>query len=655
MNSNHKNLLLRGYFVASIIAIIAIGVIVSITKIQYKEGEELEDFAQRNFRLQTESAERGNLYASDGDLLATTVTVHNIFLDLTVIKDDLFYSEINALSDSLSSMFGKPSAYFKEKLIEERKKGNRYMTLIKGLNYQEYMRISSFPIFEKGQNRGGFIHETQARRELVLEDVGARTIGYDDQRGKAGLEGAYSNNLTGVEGRRWEQFMGRGQWRPTKSWEQAPVNGSHVYTTIDAGMQIAAYSALYQQLSAYGAEHGCVAVMEVETGKIRAIVNLKKMPDGSYSDVYNYVIADASEPGSTFKTMSVLAGLEKEKFNPNTTVDVGNGRYRMYGRTISDTRGYGVIDVNDIMIKSSNIGIAKLINEAFGSNPKEYFEQLDKWNLTKEIGIDIEGEVKPKFHTPDDEVWSKITLPVMSYGYGFQLTPLQILTFYNGIANKGRLLKPLFIEKIEKSNGEIKEFTPEILVEKIASEENIEAMVNMLTKVVSEGTAKNIFSEHYEIAGKTGTARVEYWIKDRKMRYRASFAGFFPADNPKYSCIVVVHKPENHKGIYGGSVTGPVFKQIADWVYSRTPREVSPRPQMVNVNEVFKSSVKLKTDYEAKKIPNLLGKSGESVIPTLENMGLDVRYTGIGKVISQSIPPGSEFRKGQTIYLELEG
>jgi len=655
MKSNYKHLLLRGYTVAAFIVMIAIGVIASIFKIQYKEGEELDDFAQRNFRLQTEVAERGNLYASDGDLLATTVTVHNIFLDLTVIKDDLFHAEIDALSDSLSSMFGKPSSYFKGRLTEERKRGNRYMTLIKGLNYQEYLRIKSFPIFEKGQNRGGFIHETQAKRELVLEDVGARTIGYDDHRGKAGLEGAYSNNLAGVEGRRWEQFMGRGQWRPTKSWEQEPVNGSHVYTTIDAGMQIAAYTALYNQLTEYGAEHGCVAVMEVETGKVRAIVNLKKMPDGTYSDVYNYVIADAAEPGSTFKTMSVLAGLEKEKFTPETTVDVGNGRYRIYGQSISDTRGYGVIDVNDVMIKSSNIGIAKLIDKAFGSDPREYFEQLDKWYLTDTIGIDIEGEAKPKFHSPNDENWSKVTLPVMSYGYGVQLTPLQILTFYNGIANKGKLLRPLFIEKIEKSNGEIKEFSPQVLVEKMASDENIEAMVEMLTRVVSEGTAKNIFSEHYEIAGKTGTARVEYWIKDQKMRYRASFAGFFPADEPKYSCIVVVHKPENHKGIYGGSVTGPVFKHIADWVYSRTPKVVAPRPQFVDVKQVMQSSVKLKADYDSRKIPNLLGKSGESVIPILENMGLDVRYTGIGKVISQSIPEGSEFTKGQTIYLELEG
>lgn len=655
MNKDRKYMLLKGYLVAAVIGVVAIGVVFSIFKIQISEGEALDDFAQRNFRLQTEEAERGNIYASDGNLLATTITVHNIYLDLTVIKDDLFKEQIHALSDSLANMFGRSSTYFYEKLTEERSKGNRYMTLIKGLNYQEYIRIRSFPIFNKGQNRGGFIHETKPRRELVLADVGARTIGYDDQRGKAGLEGAYAKDLTGVEGRRWEQFMGKGQWRPFKSWEQEPINGSNVYTTIDAGMQIAAYNALQEQLIAYGAEHGCVAVMEVETGKIRAMVNLKKIADSTYADVYNYVVGEAAEPGSTFKTPSLLAGLENEKFTPNTTVETGNGRYKLYNRVISDTRGYGVIDVEQVLVKSSNIGTAKLINNAYGSNPKEYFKQLEKWHLTDKIGIDIEGEAMPKFHYPDDDNWSNVTLPVMSYGYGFQLTALQILTFYNGIANNGVLLRPLFIDKIEKSDGRVIEFKKEILNERMASEENIEAITQMLTKVVSEGSAKNIFSEHYAIAGKTGTARVEYWLRDQPLRYRASFAGFFPADNPRYSCIVIVHKPQNNKGIYGGSVTGPVFKKIADWVYSRTPKDIGNQPQYVDVKKMIQGTADFKADHGKKVIPNLKGKSGKSVIPALENMGLDVRYSGIGKVIEQSIPAGTAYKKGETIYLTLEG
>lgn len=655
MIGNRKNLLMRGYLVGFSLLLIAIGVIYSMGKIQVAEGEQLEEFAQQSFRLATEPAERGNLYASDGDLLATTITVHNIYLDLSVIDDELFEGQVRNLSDSLSRMFSKPSSYFEEKLRAERKKKNRYMTLIKGLNYEEYQRIKSFPIFNRGQNKGGFIHETKPKRELVLADVGARTIGYDDNRGKAGLEGAYSKDLSGTEGRRWEQFMGRGQWRPFKSWEQEPVEGSNVYTTIDAGMQIAAYSALQDQLIKFNADHGCVAVMEVETGKIRAIVNLKKITDSIYSDVLNYVVGEGAEPGSTFKTVSLLAGIENDKFTPQTTVETGSGRYRLYNRTISDTHGYGTLTVEGVLMKSSNIGTAKLINAAYGSDPQEYFDQLDKWKLTKPLGIDIAGEAAPQFHRPEDPSWSNITLPVMSYGYGFKLTPLQLLTFYNGIANGGTMLKPLFIDKIEKNDGGEINYKPQVLVERMASPENIRAITEMLKKAVSDGTAKNIFTEHYEIAGKTGTARVEYWIKDQPMQYRASFAGFFPADNPKYTCVVIIHKPDRKKGYYGGGVTAPVFKKIADWVYSRTPKAAPAMPRLVDVKKNIQSTPGFKANYESKTIPNVVGKSGESVIPALENLGLDVRYTGVGKVVSQSIPAGIQFRKGQTIYLMLEG
>lgn len=647
-------MLLRAYGIAAGILLIALGVIYSMAKIQITEGEKLTDFAERNFRLQSEPAKRGNLYASGGDLLATTVTVHNLYVDLTVIKDDLFNSQIGALSDSLSNMFGKPAAYFEEKFRSERARKNAYMTLIRGLDYQDFMRVKSFPILKEGQNKGGFIHETELRRELVLDDVGKRTIGYDNKDRKSGLEGAYSKDLSGVEGKRMEQFMGRGQWRPFKTWEQEPVNGSDVYATIDAGMQIAAYNALQEQLTEYEAAYGCVAVMEVETGKIRAIVNLHRNTDGTYSDVYNYVIADRAEPGSTFKTVSLLNGLENNKFKPEDTVETGNGKYRLYNRVISDTHGNGTLTVEKVLVKSSNIGTAKLINNAFGSKPEEYFKQLEKWNLTKKMGIDIEGEAAPIFHKPTDADWSNVTLPVMSYGYGFQITPLQILTFYNGIANGGKMVKPLFIDRIEKYDGTVVEYKPEVLVNKMSSDENIAAITQMLKKAVSEGTAKNIFTEQYEIAGKTGTARVEYWIKDQPIRYRASFAGFFPADDPKYTCIVVVHKPANNKGIYGGTVTGPVFKKIADWVYSRTPREIPATPDLANIEKQIESTPSLKYSAENYKIPNLVGKSGQSVIPVLENMGLDVQYTGIGKVTTQSIPAGTQFKKGQTIYLTLE-
>lgn len=650
---SRKSMLIRGYAVSVSVLVIAIGVIYSMFKIHLKEGEELDVFTERSFRTVNESSERGNLYASDGSLLATTITVHDVYVDLTTIKDDLFESEIGALCDSLSQMFQKPTSYFENKLRAERKKGNMYMTLIKGIDYGEYQRLKSFPIFEKGQHRGGFIHETRLRRELVLKDVGARTIGYDNEKGKTGLEGAYSKDLAGVEGIRLEQFMGQGQWRPTSVWEQEPVNGSNVYTTIEAGLQIAAYSALQETLINYDAEYGCVAVMEVETGKIRSIVNLKKIRPGEYADVYNYVIADKAEPGSTFKTVSLLAGLERGKFTPQTTVETGNGSYRLYKRTIHDTHANGTLTVEQVLIKSSNIGTAKLINEGFKGNPQEYFDQLDKWYLTKKMGIDIEGEAMPKFHRPEDSNWSNVTLPVMSYGYGEEVTPLQLLTFYNGIANKGKLLKPLFIDKLEDEKGNIKEFKPVVLNPQMASEENIDAIHTMLEKVVSVGTARNIFTENYEIAGKTGTARVEYW-KEGRTRYRASFAGYFPAEDPKYTCVVVVHKPDNNKGIYGGTITAPVFKKIADWIYARTPKKIPQSIATVNVDKKIMDQSELKSDYVSEKMPNVIGKSGEYIVPVLENMGLDVQYEGLGKIKNQSIASGTPFKPGETVYLTLE-
>ena len=274
---NKNNIVIKGWVFAGALAIWAIFIIVFMFRINIVEGVELERFAEKNnFRLDTVTAERGNSYASNGALMATTVTKHNVYVDLTVIKDELFKTEMHNLADSLGKMFTKSPSYFYDKFSTERKKKNRYMMLVKDLDYEQYQRIKKFPIFNKGQNKGGFIHETESKRELIVQDIGVRTIGYDDQRGKVGLEGAYSDLLSGIEGRRWEQFMGRGKWKPMKSWEQEPQAGSSVYTTIDADLQMVAYDALYKQLSEFEAQHGSVVVMEVQTGKVRAIVNLSR-------------------------------------------------------------------------------------------------------------------------------------------------------------------------------------------------------------------------------------------------------------------------------------------------------------------------------------------------------------------------------------------
>ncbi len=656
MVKNRNTVVIRGWFIAGFMLIWAIAILFNMFKIKVVEGDVLDEFAkENNFRLATEEAERGNLYASNGALLATTVTKHNIFIDLKTIKDDLFESEIKNLADSLSLMFGEPASVFEKKFRQERKKGNRYMKLVRGLDYDDYQRIKKFPILNKGQNKGGFIHETENKRELIVKDVGARTIGFDDARGKTGLEGAYSDLLKGREGKRMEQFMGRGNWKPSKNWEQEPVPGSSVYTTINADLQMIAYDALHQQLSDFNAEHGCVVVMEVSTGKVRAIVNLSRMEDGSYLDVYNYAVGESAEPGSTFKPVSILAGLDDGYFNKETTVVTGGGSYRLYNRTITDSHGYGTLTVDGVIKKSSNIGTAKLINAAYGAQPEKFLKKIHEWKLDKSIGVDIPGEAEPRIITPKDKTWSKLTLPVMGYGYGFRVTPIQIVTFYNAIANNGKMLKPLFMDKVVRKGEPEVIYEPEVLVENLSTPENIKAMQQMLTGAVEQGgTAANIFTENYSIAGKTGTARVEYWLKNQPMQYRASFAGYFPADNPKYSCIVVIHKPDRSKGYYGGRVTAPVFKRIADWVYSKTPQAVPSNLGDKHVVNQLAVNKNLDVDLSRKVVPNVIGYSGTEVVPALENMGLDVRYTGIGKVVSQSLPKGKKIRKGETIYLVLK-
>ena len=432
MNDNKKWIVIKGWVFAGGLALWALAILFFMFRINVIEGEDLEAFASKNnFRLSTEEAERGNLYASNGSLMATTVTKHNIYVDLVSIKEDLYKENIGALSDSLGKMFDKSPAHFLEKFNREREKKNRYMLLIKGLDYEDYQRIRKFPIFNKGQNKGGFIHETESKRELIVSDIGARTIGYDDNRGKVGLEGAYSEFLTGIEGRRWEQFMGRGKWKPFKHWEQEPQSGSSVYTTIDADLQMISYDALYQQLSAFDAHHGSVVVMEVATGKVRAIVNLTRKEDGTYVDNYNYAVGEAAEPGSTFKAVSLLIGMNDGYLTKDTEVQTGNGSYKLYNRKITDSHGYGLLTVDGVIKKSSNIGTAKLINEYYNSQPKKFFKTLEKWNLTKPLGIDIPGEAKPIMHTPDSKSWSSVTLPVMAYGYGVNITPIQLVTFYN--------------------------------------------------------------------------------------------------------------------------------------------------------------------------------------------------------------------------------
>lgn len=378
------------------------------------------------------------------------------------------------------------------------------------------------------------------------------------------------------------------------------------------------------------------------------------MDDGSYVDIQNFAVGEANEPGSTIKTVSLLAALDSGKVDTATTVETGGGSYRLFGRRITDSRGYGTITASEVMEKSSNIGTARLITDIWQQNPEGYMDIIKgRWKLDQPLGVDIPGEANPFIPSPEDKSWSKQTLSSISFGYESKLTPLQILTFYNGIANNGVMLKPLFVKEIRKHGELIRKFEPEVRVKKMAADTTIRKMQDMLAGVVKNGTGRAFYNEQYSAAGKTGTARAEYWIKNQAIQYRASFCGYFPVEDPEYSVIVVVHKPSRKKGIYGSIVAGPVFLGLMEHVYVNSPKPYIAPESAPNKTE-YATKKPFYLDSNNKKLPNLIGKRGYEVIPALENVGIEVTYTGVGKVISQSLEPGTALLKNQKIHLELD-
>lgn len=659
MIKNKKEILLKGYTISFLLVVLSLGVIYKLVNLQAnpEERAKFEAFAQRtNFREAEIPAQRGNLYASDGSLLATSVRHYDIAIDGKAMRQELIDEHLNALADSLSAMFGKKSSYYAKLILNAKANNKQYVRITRNLNFRQLNRIKKFPIFDKGQIKGGFIVEDKLIRERSVKDIGSRTLGYvKGDTLKVGLEGAYNELLAGKNGKRLEQRMGGGNWRPINvSTEVDAEEGLDVVTTIDIGLQNVAYNTLYKQLVEYEAVYGTVVVMEVKTGEIKAIANLTRLDDGNYADIQNFAVGAATEPGSTIKTMSLLAALESGEVDTMTTVATGKGALRLYGRTIYDSHRNGTITAKKVLEQSSNIGTAKLITNIWQKDPEGFLDYINgKWKLNQKLGVEIPGEAQPYIPTPDNKSWSKQSLSSLSFGYESKLTPLQILTFYNGIANDGVMLKPLFVKEIRKRGELVESFEPQIRVKQMASLDNIKKMQNMLAGVVKNGTGKAFYNKHFAAAGKTGTAKVEYWKKNQPNKYRASFCGYFPADNPKYSVIVVVQKPATNIGIYGSVVAGPVFQGLMEHVYVNTPKQYVPH-----------DSVKIKKDYAVSKpfelkdkltkIPNLLGKKGYEVVPALENLGINVRYSGVGKVVKQSIEPGTAIQKNQTLYLTLD-
>ncbi|APU10708.1 penicillin-binding protein [Cellulophaga lytica] len=667
MATSEKNILTRLYIVAGFLFLFAIAVAVKLISIQVVDGDKYRKLAMdRTERVFVIEPNRGNLISDDGSLLATSVNKYTIRFDAVTVRNSDFNENIKPLSDALGKMFQKPSSYYQQLLRKARSNKNRYKLIARNLDYSDYIKIKKFPLFEKGPNRGGLIVEQKTVREHPLGKIAERSVGYErvDEEGhytRVGLEGAFGQYLRGEEGRRLKQKIAKGQWKPIgPDNDVEPKDGYDVVSTIDINIQDIAHHALLGQLEKYNADHGCVIVMEVATGEVKAISNLGRTKNNTYYERLNYAVGESSEPGSTFKLVSMVAALEDKIIDTSTVVDTENGRWKIYDRTVRDSKwgGYGKISFGKAFEYSSNTAFAKVIHNGYKNNPEKFVDRLMEMNLNRDLGLPIKGEGKPVIRYPGDKGWSGISLAWMSHGYEVSLTPLQTLTFYNAIANGGEMVRPRLIKEVKEWNKTIYKFDKEVINPSICSKETVKKVQALLKNVVEskKGTGHKLYSPNFSMAGKTGTAQKNYVAKDpNKLQYISSFAGYFPADEPKYSCIVVVHDPDKKAGFYGADVAGPVFKSVAHKIYA-----TSPKTDIVKGLAV--SSKKLNGDYEAyyksvqkkyRTVPNVKGMSGMDAVSLLENLGIKVVVKGNGKVKAQSVAQGTAVNGVSKITLEL--
>lgn len=667
MAISEKNILTRLYVVAGCLFLFALGVMVKLVSIQVVHGEEYRALAlKRTEKMFTIAPNRGNLYSEDGSLLATSVSRYTIRFDAVTVKPGDFEEEVGNLAGNLSILLGKPASHYEQMLRKAKVNKNRYALIARDLDYSEYMQVREFPLFRMGPYKGGLIMEQKTVREHPLGRIAERSVGYErfDENGyvtRVGLEGAFGEYLRGTEGKRLKQKIAKGQWKPI-GFDNIiePKDGYDVISTIDINIQDIAHHGLLTQLEKYKADHGCVIVMETRTGEIKAISNLGRTEDGKYYERLNYAIGESHEPGSTFKLMSMVAALEDKVIDTSTVIDTEKGLWRVYDRIVRDSKqgGYGVITAAEAFEVSSNTAFAKMIHNGYKSKPAVFVNRLMSMGLHKELGLPIKGEGKPVLRYPGDNGWSGISLAWMSHGYEVSLTPLQTLAFYNAIANDGEMVRPRLIKEVREWNKIIRKFDKEVINPAICSRQTAKQVKQLLQNVIEQehGTGHRLYSPNFSMAGKTGTAQKNYVSKDPdKLRYISTFAGYFPADNPKYSCIVVIHEPDKSMGYYGADVSGPVFKSIAQKIYANNP--LIEEVESIKVNNPDSD-----TDYQQfyadarknyKQVPDVKGMSGMDAISILENLGLSVEVKGNGKVRKQSVSKGTDLKKVKKIVLEL--
>ncbi|SDE41484.1 penicillin-binding protein [Cellulophaga baltica] len=666
MAVTEKKILTRLYIVAVFLVLFAVAVVVKLFSIQLVDGDKYRQLAEdRTEKVFTITPNRGNLYSADGSLLATSVSRFNIRFDAVTVKDKDFKENLKPLCQSLSKLLGKPASHYEQIFRKAKANKNRYALVVRNLDYSDYVQVKKFPLFEKGPNRGGIVVEQNTVREHPLGKIAERSVGYErfDENGYAtrvGLEGAFTEYLSGIKGSRLKQKIAKNQWKPIGMDNIVePKDGYDVYSTIDVNIQDIAHHALLAQLEKYKADHGCVIVMETKTGEIKAISNLGKTEGDKYYERLNYAIGESHEPGSTFKLMSMVVALEDKVIDTSTIIDTEKGLFKVYNKTVRDSKwgGYGKISAARSFEISSNTAFAKIIYNNYKDSPEKYVNRLMNMGLNRKLDLPIKGEGAPVIRYPGDKGWSGISLAWMSHGYEVSLTPLQTLTFYNAIANNGEMVKPRLLKEVKEWDKTIFKFDKEVINPSICSQETIDKVKEMLKNVVEKkyGTGHSLYSPNFSMAGKTGTAQKDYVSKDpNKLKYISTFSGYFPADEPKYSCIVVIHEPDKSVGYYGADVSGPVFKSIAQKIYATSPLVDEVDGLEINDPGLEKKYEQYYAEASKKhsKVPNVEGMSGMDAIAILENLGLQVKVTGYGKVKKQSVK-GVNISAAGVIVLEL--
>jgi cell division protein FtsI (penicillin-binding protein 3) len=701
-----KDILRRVYLVYICSAVFALAVVGRVFYIQFVQGDywkkEAENFTVREMDIE---AVRGNIFAVDGSLLATSLPYYNIGVDTRAnvfINDAEFEDSISRLAPALERLLEpyqkKTARDYTRELMRARNDSDRYVEICRGVSYNTLQELKKLPLFRCGRYRGGFIYIQSNRRELPFRTLAARTIGYIKDTLKVGLEGAYDSLLTGVGGKRLMRRIAAGAYMPLNDENEIePQDGKDIITTIDINIQDVAENALMNSLAQHNARYGTCVLMEVATGEIRAIANLTRADSGVYKESYNYAIGDAREPGSTFKLASMLVGMDAGLIDLDDQVELNGGQYRFFDRIMKDshTPKKNLVTAEEAFWESSNVGISRLVHKAFAKNPKRFTDGLRKIGLGTKLGITLPGEGRSRIKDPKDRDWSGVSLPWVSIGYESLVTPLQTLTLYNAVANNGVMVKPMFVKEVRDKGRTVKVFAPEVINPAIATPQTIAKARKLLEGVVKNGTAKNMGSIIYKVAGKTGTAQIAQgnaYRGQNGVTYQASFVGYFPADKPKYTCIVIVNAPSGD-AYYGGAVAGPIFKQIADRIYAteldihravnENPIQASlppvqkgfsgptlmavkqlgfPAPQqapgsVTTLSVSGKAYTAATSDPDQKlsagKMPDLTGMNATDCLALLENRGMRVKLIGSGTVSRQSLPPGTTLKKGTEVILEL--